>query len=191
MRSGIAVAIGLAALMSVPALLLYLGMFPVAADEPHWGLTERILQTVRDRSVLRQSRDIVVPALDDPRLQARGGGQYVEMCAGCHGAPGVPGNELQRGLYPPPPSLADHAMEPRQTFWVIKHGFKMTGMPAWGRSHDDGEIWAIVAFIGKLPGMTPEQYQTIVGTGGTGSDAGMSMPMQQSGSTAGRPGAHR
>lgn len=57
-----------------------------------------------------------------------------------------------------------YVSEPRQTFWVIKHGLKMTGMPAWGSSHGDDEPWAIVAFVGKLPGMTPSQYQKMVGS---------------------------
>ena len=38
----------------------------------------------------------------------------------------------------------------------------MSGMPAWGRGHDDATLWSIVAFINKLPTMTPEQYKDIV-----------------------------
>jgi mono/diheme cytochrome c family protein len=36
-----------------------------------------------------------------------------------------------------------------------------TGMPSFGKTHDDNEVWSIVAFIEKLPGMTAEQYQQI------------------------------
>src|SRR3546814_12763744 len=48
--------------------------------------------------------------------------------------------------------------------WVIKHGIKMSAMPAWGMvpGHDDPTIWSMVAFIEKLPGMTPAQYKAIV-----------------------------
>jgi mono/diheme cytochrome c family protein len=46
-------------------------------------------------------------------------------------------------------------------FWIVKHGLKMTGMPAWAE-HSDEELWATVAFIKKLPGMTPEEYGKLV-----------------------------
>jgi mono/diheme cytochrome c family protein len=58
--------------------------------------------------------------------------------------------------------LSKISVDPRQAFWVIKHGIKMSAMPAWGLSHDDATIWSIVAFLKKLPDMTPEQYKEIV-----------------------------
>jgi len=39
---------------------------------------------------------------------------------------------------------------------------KMTGMPAWGVTHDDELLWDVVAFVRKLPELTPEQYETMV-----------------------------
>ena len=45
---------------------------------------------------------------------------------------------------------------------MIKHGVKLTAMPAWGRTHSDELMWDMVAFIRKLPTMSPEQYQAAV-----------------------------
>jgi hypothetical protein len=45
---------------------------------------------------------------------------------------------------------------------VIKHGIKMSAMPAWGASHDDATIWSMVAFLQKLPGMSAQEYKDIV-----------------------------
>jgi mono/diheme cytochrome c family protein len=84
------------------------------------------------------------------------------MCTGCHLAPGMRESELRAGLYPKPPVLANEHVDPRHAFWIIKHGIKFTGMPAWGATHDDDTIWSIVAFVHKLPGMTPAQYKDIV-----------------------------
>ena len=53
-------------------------------------------------------------------------------------------------------------IDPRTAFWVIKHGIKMSAMPAWGSSHDDPTIWSMVAFLRKLPELSPEQYKSIV-----------------------------
>ena len=46
-------------------------------------------------------------------------------------------------------------------FWIVKHGIKASGMPSWGPTHDDQRIWAMVAFLQKLPQLTPEQYQIL------------------------------
>ena len=35
-------------------------------------------------------------------------------------------------------------------------------MPAWGFTHDDELLWDVVAFVRKLPELTPEQYETLV-----------------------------
>ena len=48
--------------------------------------------------------------------------------------------------------------ESRRAFWIIKHGIKMSAMPAWGKTLDDAAIWDLVAFVRKLPEMTPETY---------------------------------
>jgi mono/diheme cytochrome c family protein len=52
--------------------------------------------------------------------------------------------------------------ESRRAFWVIKHGIKMSAMPAWGKTLNDAQIWDVVAFVRKLPSMTPEDYQQLL-----------------------------
>jgi len=86
------------------------------------------------------------------------------MCVGCHLAPGVEPTELSQGLYPAPPTLAEDSRDndPAATFWVIKHGLKSTGMPAWGKFMEDRYIWSLVAFVEQLPSLTPLEYQTLV-----------------------------
>ncbi|RUL71869.1 c-type cytochrome [Dyella choica] len=138
------------------------GYYNVGADVPHWPATYRFLDMARDRSIEHQAESISVPKLDDPALILKGAGQYAAMCTGCHLAPGMHDSELRAGLYPQPPVLGQEPIDPREAFWVIKHGIKLTAMPAWGATHDDQTIWSIVAFVRKLPGMTPAQYKDIV-----------------------------
>ena len=90
-----------------------------------------------------------------------GFGHYDEMCTLCHGGPGIERSEIGKGLNPQAPDLAKavKAWTPRQLFWIINHGVKMTGMPSFGATHDDDEVWSIVAFVEKLPQISPEQYQ--------------------------------
>jgi mono/diheme cytochrome c family protein len=71
--------------------------------------------------------------------------------------------EISQGLYPPAPELSRGlAHSPGEVFWIIKHGVKLSAMPAWGRTHSDTLIWDMVAFVQKLPGLTADQYKTLV-----------------------------
>jgi mono/diheme cytochrome c family protein len=139
------------------------GLYNPGADSPHWKITYLVLQAARERSVEQHAAAVVLPAnLDDPQVILKGAGQYAAMCTSCHLAPGMKETELRPGLYPEPPKLSEGKVDPREAFWVIKHGLKMTAMPAWGLSHDDATIWSMVAFLQKLPGMTPAQYKEMV-----------------------------
>jgi len=147
---------------------VYSGLYPIGADDSHTRVVYWALETLRERSVANASKDIVVPALDDPKLLLAGGPDYNEMCASCHLKPGKSESDLSLGLSPEPPNLTisdgDHGDDhdgPEQRFWVIKHGIKASGMPAWGLTHDDQRIWAMVAFLQKLPELTPFQYQIL------------------------------
>ncbi len=151
---------------------MFSGVINVAATEPHSPLTEFILGTTMDNSVRYHAQGISTPSLEDPAMITEGFSHYREMCVACHLAPGVDSTELHKGLMPEPPDLKDAAEEwkPAELFWVIKNGVKMTGMPAWGPTHSDDKLWAIVAFVKKLPHMTAEQYQELDRTVGPEED---------------------
>ena len=69
---------------------------------------------------------------------------------------------MRQGLYPKPPDFTRATVPRNRAFWTIKHGLKMTGMPAWGATHDDSTIWGIVAFIERLPKMSRRDYDQLV-----------------------------
>jgi cytochrome c1 len=144
-------------------LFAWSGLYNIGADDHHWPITYNFAQMVRNRSIHVRSEHIKVPNLNDPQLILKGAGQYAAMCTSCHLEPGVENSELREGMYPQPPNLSQVHVDPQDAFWVIKHGIKMSAMPAWGMAgHDDLTIWSMVAFIEKLPGMTPAQYKAIV-----------------------------
>ncbi|MBK6725790.1 MAG: cytochrome c [Xanthomonadales bacterium] len=160
------------------AAFIGLGVYNVAADDPHWPLTHRLMETVRSRSISTRAVDVTVPPLDDDALIRAGAGNYDAMCVTCHLSPGTPDTELSLGLYPPPPTWSElGAVDPREAFWVIKHGVKMSGMPAWGKSMDDRYIWGMVALLRQFPRMTQARYHELVTTsGGHDHGGGESMP---------------
>ena len=102
---------------------------------------------------------------------------------------------MRQGLYPQPPNLSAERVGPRAAFWVTKHGIKMTGMPAWGASHDDDTIWAIVAFLQELPTLDRETYERLTANAPADQDMrnmpGMKAPTA-AGATTGEmaPGHH-
>ena len=144
-------------------VFIWSGIYNPGADSPHWKLTYLLLQAAREEAVERHASTVALPRdLDDAQLILKGAGQYAAMCTGCHLAPGMQDSEIRPGLYPQPPNLSKVSVEPREAFWVIKHGIKMSAMPAWGTTHDDATIWSMVAFLLRLPGMTPDQYKAMV-----------------------------
>jgi mono/diheme cytochrome c family protein len=166
MKTLIAVIIVFIVLAAAAGGLAYSGAYNVAADEPHWKITERLLSVVRERSIESRARDLVPPDLGDEKRIATGAGQYAEMCQTCHLAPGIADTELRKGLYPKPPELARHRHgDAREAFWIVKHGIKATGMPAWGPTHDDDTLWSVIAFLQKLPELDEQGYRELVGKG--------------------------
>ena len=109
------------------------GVYNVAADDMHTRPVHFVLDTARERSILaRAGRLDVPPGLDDPARIVQGAGNYAAMCAGCHLAPSMAETEMSQGLYPAPPNLSQYGVDAPKAFWVIKHGIKASGMPAWG-----------------------------------------------------------
>jgi mono/diheme cytochrome c family protein len=152
------------ALILVGAALIYSDSDYPGADKPHWPMMAWLLNEARYRSIRAHAAGITEPAgLDDPARIVAGVAHYSAHCAVCHGGPGVERGDLAEGLYPRPPNLTNSVKlyTPAELFWIVKHGIRMTGMPSWG-DHSDDELWATVAFIEKLPGMTDEDYAKLV-----------------------------
>lgn len=162
------VVVALIATMLLVGLTVATGLINVGADSPPPGFVESFLHTAMERSVAVRADDVTVPPLDDENLITEGAAHYQTMCVDCHGAPGVSPGEIAQGLTPAPPELAKSASgdEPAELFWVTKHGIQMTGMPAWGATHDDESIWGMVALMSRFGEMTPAEYQALTQTAG-------------------------
>jgi hypothetical protein len=151
------------------AVFVWSGSYNVAADVPHWKITHWFLEKVREQSISSHSRGIYVLSLKDPKLIEIGLRHYHSMVRLCHNAPGYPQTEIAKGLNPSPPDLTGKDIEwgsEAELYWVIKNGIKMTGMPAFGPTHSEDELWGVAAFLEKLPNLKPEEYKTMVKAAG-------------------------
>lgn len=170
--------IGLAAVIAIFAggLFINSGLYPVGADVRHYPWTHWFLETLRDQSIARAARDIKVPDdLDTSERLLAGGADYNDMCAVCHLKPGKQESDFSIGLYPTPLNLSlkwDQNLSRedllKRQFWVIKHGIKASGMPAWGETHSDDRIWNMVSFLQRLPELNETQYQILSARGESG-----------------------
>jgi mono/diheme cytochrome c family protein len=144
------------------ALFVASGFYNIGADDHHTKATLTLITQLRDRSIQARLGSIEPQLSATPAMIQSGAEHYAALCVGCHLAPGVTKSDLRTGLYPHPPNLAQEDLqESRRTFWMIKHGIKMSAMPAWGKTLDDAAIWDVVAFVRKLPSMSPEDYQQL------------------------------
>ncbi|HYD85178.1 MAG TPA: c-type cytochrome, partial [Opitutus sp.] len=141
------------------------GLVPVKASSGHWAITEWFLHFSMQRSLSTHSLGIDVPPLDDPALVLKGATHYEVGCRSCHGAPGERRPRVAQAMLPPPPALVPRIQKsnPKKLFQAVKHGLKFTGMPAWPSQQRDDEVWAVVAFLLKLPELDAAAYRQLVG----------------------------
>jgi cytochrome c553 len=144
-------------------LLAASGVVPVKASAGHWALTERLLQFAKRQSISTHALRIRVPPLEDESLVLRGAGHYDLGCRACHGTPRGDRPAVARAMLPSPPLLG--ASVPRwssaELFYIVKHGLKFTGMPAWPSQQRDDEVWAMVAFLQRLPSLGEAEYLSL------------------------------
>ena len=140
------------------------GIFNVSATIDHGPVLDWLLHTTMEKSVEKRATDIDVPDLSRKDMILAGLSDYAGMCAGCHGEPGKSPGIIKQGLNPAPPDL-DHLAEEgtaAEMFWVISNGIRMTGMPAFGKSHQPEEIWPVVAFLQSARDITAADYTEMI-----------------------------
>lgn len=155
---------------------IYSGTYNIAATHPHTEFGRWLFTTVRDQSINERGDTIRVPDLADSKLVEAGARHYASTCERCHGAPGEKLSEIARGLNPLPPELHTGEMQRKysyaELYWIVEHGIRMTGMPAFGPTHAEKDLWAIIAFVKRLPEITAKEYDVLAkGTGHRSSSA--------------------
>jgi mono/diheme cytochrome c family protein len=151
------------------AAAVFTGAFNPAASVPPSALEKRLAGFALDRSVARRAPKGANPLASSPGAVRGGLGHYREMCVTCHGAPGVDASEAGEGLNPPAPDLTLARVQKRtdgELFWILQNGIRMTGMPAFGPTHKDEEVWKIVTFLRHLPQLTAEEENLLKAGGG-------------------------
>ena len=145
-------------------VVIYSGIYDIAASRQHPALVYAMLGWARDRSVAHHARDIAVPADFADLALDRGFDLYETECRHCHGGPGVAPGDFALGMMPVPSNLvaAGRELDPASIYWIAKNGIKMTGMPAWEYRLSEDDLWAIVAFVKAMPTLSGPEYRAMV-----------------------------
>jgi mono/diheme cytochrome c family protein len=163
-----AAALSTAAILVAAGLVLFVesGIYDVSAIRPHTAAIYHLIKHARDHSVSRRSEDIQPPPTsvsDGPKQLTRGLSLFREHCVRCHGAPGVAPEPFALGLQPLaiPLAYSGRNLSQGTLYWIVKNGLKMTAMPAFEFRMNEHDLWAVVAFLQKLPTLTPVQYKAM------------------------------
>ena len=167
MKSALAVSVAAALITAAAAgagvTAIYSGAYNVGATSQHWQPVHSLLETTMRNSVRLRARDIQPPELDEPQRIVRGAAIFRDKCVQCHGAPGVAQGDIGKSMQPLPGPLVDapQRWRAREIYWITRHGIKMSGMPAWQFRLDDAQLWDVVAFVQRLPELTPQAYAEV------------------------------
>jgi mono/diheme cytochrome c family protein len=133
------------------------GYVSTEADQAPSAFESNLAMSAMDASIDRHAPDLKNPVQPTDENLAEGAKIYLNNCAGCHGMPSSPDSQFGRSFYPPVPQFFKDApdMSDNQNFYVIQHGIRWTGMPAWGRTLSEQQIWTVVTFISRVNKLPP------------------------------------
>ncbi len=149
------------------------GFAPVATSAPPMPFEERMASMALHARIAKEAPfGVPVPA-DEPNLTA-GARIYREQCAVCHGLAGRAETATAKGMFPKPPQFFQgHGVTddpPGETYWKAKNGIRLTGMPGYGSSLSDQQLWQVsllLAHADKLPASVQTALSTSLSIGQT------------------------
>jgi mono/diheme cytochrome c family protein len=144
-------------------VVLRAGWYDTTATSQHLQPVYTVLELGMRYSVRNHSSEVKVPPLGAPGQVLRGAALYSAHCAQCHGGPGFAQSKIGQSMQPVPGPLVDASArwQPRELYWITKHGIKMSGMPAWQFHLSEADLWAVVSFMGVLPTLSARDYARV------------------------------
>ena len=150
-------------------LLVRSGLIPANADTKPSKLETWMARTSLNATLSRKAPTNPNPVALTEQHLLDGVHLFAENCAVCHGSAkgDASASPIAKGLYPKPPQLATHGVEDDPegvSFWRIKHGIRLTGMPSFGYSLSDDQIWTLALFVkhmDKLPPAVQQAWQEV------------------------------
>lgn len=149
--------VGVVLVLGGAFLYARLGFIDPRADIPVSSLESSVAMKSLDASLGRRTPEMTNPLSAEDSNLAAGMKLFQLNCAGCHGDVSHPESPMARAFYPRPPQFQKEKpdMPENQNFYLIRHGIRYSGMPAWERSMSDKETWQVVTFLSHMDKLPP------------------------------------
>lgn len=143
------------------------GRVDFAADQPASSLERNFAMGAVDASTEKRAPSVKNPVAATEQNLVAGAQLFLNHCAGCHGVPSNPDSEFANSFNPPVPQFfKDGAdMPENQSFYIIQHGIRWTGMPAWNKTLNDNQVWQIVTFLDNIEKLPPSAKKVLEPSG--------------------------
>jgi thiosulfate dehydrogenase len=158
------------------------GFVDPRADLPVSWLESKVAMPALDASVDRRAPETHNPLQATDASLIAGMKIYQSNCAGCHGDIQHSHAAFGDAFYPRAPQFVEDApdMTENQNFYIIQHGIRLSGMPAWKGALSEQEMWQVTAFLSHMDKLSPqvsaEWKIAAAGTLGSGSSPEASKP---------------
>lgn len=157
------------------------GFLDFRADTRPSGLESRQAMAFLDASVSRRAPGSVAPQSSEQQL-VEAVKLYKTHCAECHGSPERARQNLASlSLYPPAPQFMQDVpdMPENENFYIIQHGIRWTGMPAWGNVLTTQQVWELADFLGHMENLPPAAEREWGGAPAKNAMPGMKMQQRK------------
>jgi thiosulfate dehydrogenase len=155
------------------------GYVNFAADQRPSLMEAKLAMAAVDASTDRRAPEGPNPMQPTEENIAAGAKIYLDRCAGCHGIPSNPDSLFSRSFDPPAPGFFTDApdMPENQNFYIIRHGIRWTGMPAWKQTLNETQTWQVVTFLSNVEKLPPAAKKILGPSTASPSPMPMQMPM--------------
>ena len=159
--------LGVAAVLCGAYLYFSLGYAPVATSAPPMLFEERMAKMALNARIAKEAPSGVPVPADDANLLA-GAQLYREHCAVCHGLNGQSETATAKGMFPKPPQFSQgHGVTDDpvgETYWKAKNGIRLTGMPAYGPSMSEQQLWQVSLLLAHADKLPPSVQKVLNGS---------------------------
>jgi mono/diheme cytochrome c family protein len=137
------------------------GRIAIRGDAPPPPLETYLARHATNASIARNAPPLSNPVPAGGVDLAASATLYRDHCAACHGDPLHPVSPLASTFFPPAPQFVTEKINvpDNQSFFVIQHGVRWTGMPGWSYTLSDGQIWQLVSFLHDMGNLPPQVKQ--------------------------------
>lgn len=169
MRSILAFILGILIIPVVGFVYFRVGHPPVAVADQPFPLEKQIVRVPLGARIDKEM-PANAPIAPSSENLAAGAKIYREQCSFCHGLMNSP-STIARHMYPSTPQLwSSHRKgvvgvsddPPGETYWKVANGIRLTGMPAFGKTLSETEMWQVSLLLANADKPVPAEAKELL-----------------------------